>query len=614
MAEKVRLVIWDLDETFWKGTVTEGGIKEYVQANHDLVITLAERGIISSICSKNDASTILPILKEHGIADYFVFPSISWETKGPRLAQIIEDMHLRPETVMFIDDNPNNRAEAAAVVTGLQVESEAFIPAMLADPRFAGKDDRELSRLKQYRLLEERHAQQEKAGGNNDDFLRSSDIRVYIEYDVESHIDRAVELINRTNQLNFTKLRLPEQPEAARQLLRQMMAPFNVQAGLVHVMDKYGDYGFVGFFLVNNLVSRDESGPKRNLVHYCFSCRTLGMLVEKWLFDYLGRPTLKVSGDVVTDLYAPKHVDWVSLASQTRTEEALNEQIAPEIRFWGGCETDALGTYFRPHAAKSQITCNFNFRTLFVRLNSVYSVFGARTSATREFQQEANNLRLPFKLLTPDYFRDSPPGTLFLFNGGADARPHMYRRYRHKHYGWELILEPLPTFDVDFSVETDETVVAKIARSPFVRNPPIAEELRNIAAHIRENYRRVVRNDMADIMNRMRAMIESLPEGGKLIILIDDPRSRDENNVVTTSDNVNVYARHMQVLAAEYPYVETVWFRDSIESDREIHIGGNHMDRIVYWRISHEIKAKARAMPGKPAISASAIMEEKRFA
>ena len=31
-AEKVRLVIWDLDETFWRGTLTEGGI-EYVQAH-----------------------------------------------------------------------------------------------------------------------------------------------------------------------------------------------------------------------------------------------------------------------------------------------------------------------------------------------------------------------------------------------------------------------------------------------------------------------------------------------------------------------------------------------------------------------------------------------------
>ena len=41
MPEEIRLVIWDLDETFWKGTLAEGGISEYVQAHHAVVVTLA---------------------------------------------------------------------------------------------------------------------------------------------------------------------------------------------------------------------------------------------------------------------------------------------------------------------------------------------------------------------------------------------------------------------------------------------------------------------------------------------------------------------------------------------------------------------------------------------
>jgi hypothetical protein len=44
MAEPVRLVVWDLDETFWKGSVSEGGMREYVKAHHDTVIELARRG------------------------------------------------------------------------------------------------------------------------------------------------------------------------------------------------------------------------------------------------------------------------------------------------------------------------------------------------------------------------------------------------------------------------------------------------------------------------------------------------------------------------------------------------------------------------------------------
>jgi predicted enzyme involved in methoxymalonyl-ACP biosynthesis len=68
MSEAVRLVIWDLDETFWKGTLTEGGIT-YLQKHHDIVIELARRGIMSSICSKNDFEPIKRVLQDRGIWD-----------------------------------------------------------------------------------------------------------------------------------------------------------------------------------------------------------------------------------------------------------------------------------------------------------------------------------------------------------------------------------------------------------------------------------------------------------------------------------------------------------------------------------------------------------------
>jgi hypothetical protein len=60
-AAKIKLIIWDLDETFWHGTFTEGGIT-YRRENHDLVIALARRGVVSSICSNNDASNLVVTL------------------------------------------------------------------------------------------------------------------------------------------------------------------------------------------------------------------------------------------------------------------------------------------------------------------------------------------------------------------------------------------------------------------------------------------------------------------------------------------------------------------------------------------------------------------------
>ena len=51
MPEPVRFVIWDLDETFWRGTLTEGGIT-FLSKHKEIVVEFARRGIVSSICSK----------------------------------------------------------------------------------------------------------------------------------------------------------------------------------------------------------------------------------------------------------------------------------------------------------------------------------------------------------------------------------------------------------------------------------------------------------------------------------------------------------------------------------------------------------------------------------
>jgi FkbH-like protein len=246
------------------------------------------------------------ILQETGIWDYFIFPSIDWSPKAQRIESIIDAVQLRPANVLFIDDNPMNRREAAALIPELNVASDVYIGMMLASPRFRGKDDRSLSRLAQYKLVEKRHADLLVAGKDNTDFLRASDIRVIIDPDIEANIDRAVELINRTNQLNFTKARLPEDPEAARARLIEDIGAHDCNAGLVRVLDHYGDHGYCGFYLAKGYRTL-------GLRHYCFSCRILGMGVEKWLFDKLGRPAITVNGEVLTNLFDGQRVDWINV-------------------------------------------------------------------------------------------------------------------------------------------------------------------------------------------------------------------------------------------------------------------------------------------------------------
>ena len=116
----VKMVVWDLDDTFWRGTLSEGPV-ECDPVVVALVRTLNRRGIVSAICSKNDELPVRRELEAIGLWDEFVFARVDWTPKGPRVARIIEDARLRPENVLFLDDRPENveaarRAGLAAAV------------------------------------------------------------------------------------------------------------------------------------------------------------------------------------------------------------------------------------------------------------------------------------------------------------------------------------------------------------------------------------------------------------------------------------------------------------------------------------------------------------------
>src|SRR5260370_22351962 len=89
----VKMVIWDLDDTFWEGTLAEGSIN-FIEKNRSLVKLLAERGIISSIVSKNNYNTAKEILERYAVWEFFIFPSISFEPKGKRVSNIIQNASL----------------------------------------------------------------------------------------------------------------------------------------------------------------------------------------------------------------------------------------------------------------------------------------------------------------------------------------------------------------------------------------------------------------------------------------------------------------------------------------------------------------------------------------
>ena len=342
---KIKLIVWDLDETFWKGTIsdTEGILKdEYLHQNIKLVKQLSERGIVNSICSKNDRDEVEKCLKELEINEYFVFASVNWEPKGQRLGKVIQDMSLRPENVLFIDDNTGNLEEAEYYNSEIMVATPEIIDLLVQNVTVMGKDDMSLSRLKQYQLLEKK-AQVKEKFSDNISFLVQSDIKVFIGKDCINKIDRIHELILRTNQLNYTKNRMDKQE------LEELLAEESVDAGYVMVYDRYGEYGLSGFYALKEGVC----------IHFLFSCRIMGMGIEQFIYDKIGMPELKiaepVSGKVGKEVEVPAYIQEIREYKKAVQEDAKTEK---NVLIKGPCDLQVMTSFLQE---KGNVQEEFNY-------------------------------------------------------------------------------------------------------------------------------------------------------------------------------------------------------------------------------------------------------------
>ncbi len=339
--KSIKLVIWDLDDTFWAGTLSEGG-GEAVGTNISCLRTLVDRGIMNSISSKNDSAKAMQRLKEMGVADLFVFPRINWEDKGPQVAAIIQDCNLRPENVLFIDDNARNLQEAAFHAEGLMTASPDIIPRLLEMPEAEGRPDPEHARLAQFRVLERKN-EARRAYTSNDEFLRRSDVRVNLCTDCFAHVDRILELIDRTNQLNFTKKRI------GKDALEKLLAAPAARNMYVTVKDAFGDYGIVGFVSLHG----------SECAHFLFSCRLIGLGVVEWVYAELGMPHLEVVGETAVPFPFTIRPDWINQPAKEESPVARKiRKVGLSVLLRGGCDLLQM----EPYLKFRRLTCEFNHR------------------------------------------------------------------------------------------------------------------------------------------------------------------------------------------------------------------------------------------------------------
>ncbi|MGH9079615.1 MAG: HAD-IIIC family phosphatase [Acidimicrobiales bacterium] len=569
LSEPVKLIVWDLDETLWSGILSEGPVL-LDQSRIDLVRALNRRGIINAISSKNEPGDARARLEQDGLWDEFVFARIGWSPKGPQVAQIIEDTQLRPESVLFIDDHPLNRGEARHFAPGIQTAGPEILDRLLGLPELAGKDDHELTRLQQYRMLEQKLADRQAMPATTEAFLRSCDITIGVYYDTESEMERLFELVNRTHQLNFTKRR------PSRKEFGAMVTDPRHDTGYVRVRDRYGDYGICGFY--------SRSPGDGTLDDFLFSCRVLHMGVEQWMYDHLGRPPLSVVGDVASSL--DETVDWITMdtegcdvgrtADVARGREGDGTPTQPDrVLMVGGCDlitaAQFLGGQIATQFAHTGPTGAF--------IHVGHTELLRQSVSGLSDQQRTLVRRIPF--LDEQVFRSpavvAPDYDVLVYSVLTDYTQGLYR-----HRGLGLVI---PWYQLDWDI-TDPAIWPSI-EVRFAREGIDREFLVWFA----QEFESIGGISAGSFQDNVRWLAESIPPEARLVLL---------NGAEVPFDNPNEPNRHLrhQIMnaaladvTAALPNATVCDVRTFVLTADDLRNNIRHYRRHAYLRMAEEIRA-----------------------
>ena len=236
-----------------------------------------ERGILHSIASrKTDAA--LAQVEKFGLAEFFLFPQVSWNSKSASVAAIARDLNIGMDTIAFVDDQPFELAEVAfqhPQVICVPTDVVGDMPGLPAfTPTFLTNESR--VRREMYRSATAGEAEHEFEGDNRA-FLATLGMVLRITAAGEEDLQRAEELTIRTNQLNSTGVTY-SYPELDR--YRTSPDHLLLVAGLD---DRFGSYGKIGLALI-------ETGqPVWRLKLLLMSCRVMSRGVGGVLLNEIVR-------------------------------------------------------------------------------------------------------------------------------------------------------------------------------------------------------------------------------------------------------------------------------------------------------------------------------------
>lgn len=245
-SQKVKCVVWDLDNTIWKGTILEDKNVVLKEQAVKCIKEFDARGILQSISSKNDFELAKSKLEEFGLWEYFIYPKINWNSKSDSIAEIAKNINIGIDTLAFIDDQKFEREEVQFSHPEVYcIDAEEMDHILEYDkliPKYITSDSK--NRRQMYQNDIRRNAVEEEYKGTKEEFLRTLDMVLTVDYAKEEDLQRAEELTVRTHQLNSTGY-IYSYDE-----LKEFINSDSYIVLIARLSDKFGDYGTIGLSLI----------------------------------------------------------------------------------------------------------------------------------------------------------------------------------------------------------------------------------------------------------------------------------------------------------------------------------------------------------------------------
>lgn len=289
-----KVLLLDLDNTLWGGLAGENDLSPVELSDEHtgliykdlqrVILQMKEQGILLGVVSKNNMDDAVEIIRHHPHMvlrekDFAVL-KINWQSKAENIRAIAEELNLGLDSMVFFDDNPYERQLI------MEILPEVSVPDFPADieelPTSMAKiwlqyfdrgrlTEEDTERTEQY-AANARRTEFAKGARSFEEYLYGLEIEL-VSNEPSRHIERILQLFNKTNQFNLTTKRhsMSELQAALKDDAKKLFA--------YTVRDRFGDNGLVAALLVD--FSLDEAV----ISEFVMSCRVMGKNIENAIVD-----------------------------------------------------------------------------------------------------------------------------------------------------------------------------------------------------------------------------------------------------------------------------------------------------------------------------------------